>query len=382
MKITHLCLAGTITDGWSYQENMLSKYHSKLGHDVSIITSRWVYNNQNTLYKFPKKDYFLENGVHVIRLEIKNRDDLKYKFKKYYGVEEALKELDPNILFIHGCQFLDIKQVTHYLKNKKNTIVYVDNHADYSNSATNFISKNILHRIIWKHYAHLILPYVTRFYGVLPSRVDFLRDAYNLPKEKIELLVMGGDDELIDTALNNRNRTRGQLKIKREDFLIATGGKIDKWKRQTLLLMKAVKNIYRDNLKLIVFGSVDLNLKDELEQLLDGEKIQYIGWIDSEDSYNLFAASDLAVFPGRHSVFWEQAAAQGIPMIVKEWPGTHHIDFGNNVIFLYEDSELEIRKAILSILDDNEKYVKMLECAKANMKKFSYMDIAERSIQL
>lgn len=42
-----------------------------------------------------------------------------------------------------------------------------------------------------------IEPYVKKFYGVLPARVDFLIDVYNLPKEKCELLVMGADDDLV-----------------------------------------------------------------------------------------------------------------------------------------------------------------------------------------
>ena len=39
MRITHLCLACFFPDGYSYQENMLPKYHKKLGHDVSVIAS-------------------------------------------------------------------------------------------------------------------------------------------------------------------------------------------------------------------------------------------------------------------------------------------------------------------------------------------------------
>lgn len=380
MRITHLCLAGTITDGWSYQENLLSKYHTKLGHEVSIITARWVYNDKNKLYKFPKEDYVLENKVRVIRLEIKNKDDLTYKFKKYNGIEKALEKTSPDILFIHGCQFLDIGKVAKYLKNHKNTKVYVDNHADFSNSATNFVSRKILHEIIWRRCAHVILPYVKKFYGVLPARVEFLKNVYHLPSEKIELLVMGGDDELIQSAITRRDETRVKYGIDKEDFLIVTGGKIDKWKKQTLLLMESVKETSNAKLKLIVFGSVDKELVEQVNALTC-DRVQYIGWVNSEYSYDLFAAADLAVFPGRHSVFWEQVAAQGIPMIVKDWAGTHHIDTGNNVLFLHEDTKEEITSTISSLLNDANKYNEMLQCAKDNCNMFSYLDIARRSIQ-
>ena len=39
MKIVHLCMAGPYTQGYSYQDNILPKYHAKLGFDVTILTS-------------------------------------------------------------------------------------------------------------------------------------------------------------------------------------------------------------------------------------------------------------------------------------------------------------------------------------------------------
>ena len=56
-----------------------------------------------------------------------------------------------------------------------------------------------------------------------------------------------------------------------------TGGKIDLAKTQTLLLMKAVGQMYEDRFRLIVFGSVVEELKEELSSLVDGKKVQYIG---------------------------------------------------------------------------------------------------------
>ena len=187
MKITHICLAGTITDEWTYQENLLLKYHRMLGMETSAITSRWVYKKGSELYKFPQKNYYLKDGTHMIRLDISNKDDLHYKFKRYDGLMKSLEMLSPDILFIHGCQFLDIDTIVKYLKKHRKCKVYVDNHADFSNSATNFISKYFLHGIIWKKRAKMIEPYTTTFYGVLPARVDFLRNVYKLSYEKTSL---------------------------------------------------------------------------------------------------------------------------------------------------------------------------------------------------
>ena len=304
--------------------------------------------------------------------------------KRYQGTYTAIEKASPDILFIHGGQFLDIDQVVKYLKKHSGVTVYVDNHADFSNSATNWISKNVLHKIFWKHTEHQIEPYTKKFYGVLPVRVDFLKDIYGLPAEKCELLVMGADDELVEKAKNSgaRAQIRAKYGIKEDDFLVMTAGKIDQWKTQTLLLMQAVQNIQNDRVRLIVYGSVTQELMDQVKALADGTIVQYIGWVLSKDSYDYFEAADLVIFPGRHSVMWEQVTGQGKPMLVKDWPGTHHVDLGGNVRFLTQDSVEEIQGEIERLLENPDEYEKMKAVAEEKgMQVFSYKEIAKRAIE-
>src|SRR5690606_17913432 len=120
-------------------------------------------NGKPCLLPKPSK-YINEYGIPVTRLKYKN-SKLAPRLRQYDGTYKAIEEAQADIIFIHGCQFLDIKHVVSYVRKNPNIKVYVDNHADFSNSARNFISKNILHKIIWKHCAHLIEPYTTKFYG-------------------------------------------------------------------------------------------------------------------------------------------------------------------------------------------------------------------------
>ncbi|MCQ2754260.1 MAG: glycosyltransferase [bacterium] len=385
MKIVHICLACFFPDGFSYQENMLPKFHKQLGYDVEVIASLYTFdkNGNGTEYK-KAESYINEYKIPVTRLDYKKPKNINRFFKRFIGLKKALSISKPDIIFIHGCQFLDIGIIVSYAKSN-DVKIYVDNHADFSNSAKNFLSKNILHKIIWRRCAKKIEPFTKKFYGVMPARVDFLKEVYRLPEEKCELLVMGADDDLVKSASlpQVREKIRKQYGIKDSDFLIMTGGKIDAYKTQTLLLMQAVKEIKNENVKLIVFGSVTEELTEKLKSLCDGKRIMYIGWIESKDSYKYFASSDLVVFPGRHSVFWEQVAAQGIPMLVKDWQGTHHIDLGGNVRFLQTDSVTEIKKEILDITENKEKYDLMKSVAvNKGMKIFSYKDISMRSIEI
>ena len=381
MKIVNICLSGPFSDGWNYQENLLSKYQKRIVEEVYVITSLFSWNNKGTLEIVQKTDYINEDGVHIIRIPISKGKGFNSKFKRFIGLYDLLEQLSPDILFVHGCQFRDISTIVKYLKKHADVVVYIDNHADFSNSATNWISKNILHKIIWRYYAHKINPFVKKWYGVLPARVDFLRNVYGLPSEKIEYLPMGADNDLVEEYSSSKIRSEYRKKygISDDDILLVTGGKIDLAKKQTLLLMDAVNQIDNPKLQLIIFGSVVPELKNDVENRCS-KKVKYIGWLSSEESYSHFAMADLVVFPGRHSVFWEQVAGQGIPMVVKFWQGTTHIDLGGNVKFLYKDSVEEIISVLRSVIDKNIQK-EMTELAREKSCFFSYSEIAQMSIE-
>ena len=386
MKIVHICLNGSYTDGFDYQDNLLSKYHKKMVEEVILLAPQWSHENKGKLTKTEQTNYINNDGVRVIRVpQVNSKKDVNYKFKRYKNFYDLLGELEPDIIFLHNLQMLDSLKIVKYMRKNPKVKLYVDNHADFSNSATNFLSKNILHKLLWKFCAHKLIPYVERFYGVMPARVDFLENIYGIPSDKTELLVMGADDECVERAatLEVKRSIRERFQIGKEDFLIVTGGKIDAFKTQTLLLMEAVQNIKSDKIKLLVFGSVDDNLKERLLELSDGKKVQYIGWARGEEPYRYFASADLVVFPGRHSVYWEQVVAQGIPMICKYWDGTTHVDIGGNVEFLYKDSTEEIQGRLEKLINNYDKYQQMKDAANGKRKKnFLYSRIARKSVYI
>lgn len=380
MRILHVCLGCFYIDNYTYQENLLPKYHKKLGYDVKIVASTLSFDENGNACNIKAQKYINENGIEVTRLNYKNLLFKKLgKFLRVYsGFKQYLNKCKPDIIFIHGCQFNDIRLIRDYAK-KNNVVIYVDNHADFSNSARNIFSKLILHKLMWRKCAKIIEPYTTRFYGVLPARVDFLKDIYKIPNNKVNLLVMGADDELVNECNNKEEiiNLRKKLKIKENDFVIITGGKIDMAKLQILTLMKTIKKF--DNIKLIIFGSIINELKETFNSLLS-DNIIYVGWLNSTDTYKYISLANLVVFPGRHSVLWEQTVAQGKPMVVKYWKGTTHIDLGGNVKFLYEDSEEEMYSLLDQIINKND-YVSMNKIAKSNKNNsFLYSEIAKTSI--
>ena len=223
------------------------------------------------------------------------------------------------------------------------------------------------------------------FYGVLPARVDFLIDIYNFPKAKCQLLLMGADDEkVIFVKKNNvREQIRRKYKFSEDDFVIVTGGKTASAKTENLLLLQAIQSINTFKIKVLIFGSIAHELKEKFLSVVDNNKINYIGWIKSEEVYGYFIALDLAIFPGRHSVLWEQEVGTGILCFFKYWKGTTHVDIGGNCKFLYTDTMEEIKFAIEELLNNPDFYLYMKKIDEENgIKYFSYKEISRKAIQI
>jgi len=360
--------------------------HKLQGHDVMILASTETYLNNNKIGYVEPKSYINENGIPVTRLPYVNwlPHGIAKKLRIYKGITDALNSFNPEIIFLHGCQFISIREIVSFIKCNKDVKVFVDGHTDFVNSARNWLSKNILHGIIYKHCAKIIEPYTTKFYGVLPTRVDFFRTMYGIPSEKLELLVMGVDDSVVDFARKNqiRESVRKTLNLLDDDFVIVTGGKIDK-RKNIHKLMRAVINLNLKHIKLIVFGKPDKNMEKDILKLSDYESIRYVGWVEPEKVYDYYFASDLAFFPGTHSVLWEQAVGVGLPAVFKKWDGIQHVDLGGNCLFIETGEIDEIEKTIINIFNDKQQFLTMKQIAiDKGIEYFSYSNIARRAIEI
>ena len=386
MRILHCCLAAFYIDNYGYQENVLPKMHKIQGHSVKILASSETFVDNIKLGYLKPSSYYNEDNIPVTRIPYVwwLPHFVSKKLRIYNNIKEELEHFKPDIIFLHDVQFLSIKDIVNYKKKNNNVIIYADGHTDFNVSARNWLSKNVLHKIIYRYCAKKIEPYLKKFYGVLPIRVDFIKKIYKISAKKLDLLVMGGDLTNVDFSLKSEisNNIRLKHNIQKEDFLIITGGKIDALKN-IHILMAAVNNIANSYIKLLVFGSVEDKLKEKISKLSESEFIRFVGWKSYDELTNYFMASDLAFFPGRHSVLWEQSVALGVPGVFKKWDGIQHVDVGGNVIFLDNINEITIMNTINNIYKNKSLHNNMKCIAvEKGIKYFSYYEIAKRAIEL
>lgn len=391
MKIVHIMIANFYKEGYGYQENILPAKHLMLGHDVTIVT----YDRYNVYGDYEAnskgiKTYTNSNSIKVVVLPDNDSRMRKMHLwvfcmciNKTKYLYETLCDEKPDVIFVHGIQASDHMLIVRYKKRNPVVRVYMDNHADYYNTPVKTFSQWMLRKVLGQWYVRRMASVCERVWGVTPWRVDYLSDLYGLREPKVGLLVMGGDERLINwnERDNIRKSFRQKHSIPQDAFVVVTGGKIDRAKNIHLLI-EAIKGIDNPLLYLVVFG----NYNDDMQQYAKEEhpRIINLGWIPANNVYDIFLASDFGTFPGTHSVLWEQACASGLPCLFKDWNGGFkHVDVGGNCILLKEITTDSLVHAISEVINNKKRFDKMCEVAtEKGSKEFAYVEIAKRAIEL
>jgi len=384
LKIVYLCLGEVYSEGYGYQQNLFPKYSKKEGHDVVIIASRLTYEEDE--YVMMKPGIYINNeGIKVIRINYKYKlpKFVNSRLRTYKDLYKILEEEKPDMIFSFGLSYVDLLEVVKYKKKEPHCKLIASVHDTYDNSAKNFISKYILHKLIYKKIISKSFQHFDKIYVVTPACRDFVMNMYNISENKLELLFLAADTEKIplDHYHNIRSITRSKLNISEENFVFISGGKLNK-RKNIVLLLRSFKKIKNELFRLIIFGSVSEDIKDEFErEIKDDPRIIYIGWLKSDEVYNYYLASDVAIFPGSKSILWEQAIATGLPLICKRWEGMEYVDLGGNCIFIEKDDEEELINKMEKIYKDTELYKEMKKIAEIKgRKEFSAQEIVKRAL--
>ena len=384
MKIVHVAPSAPYNDNWGYQDNLLPRYHQKAGHETVVVTTNLTHR-EGKIVPVPCGEYVLEDGVRVIRLARKDYGHrVLTSLNSRLEVYDLLTRLRPDFIFFHGLVSSSIRDVARYKRKcAPNCVVVCDNHMDWYNGRTGNSLKERFIRGFYRWVNRPALKYIDRVYAVTPWRLAYAEDYFGVPASMTEVLVMGADDEKIPFQKQAEIRAAFRMLhgIGEEDFLVVTGGKLDRAK-QAHLLMQAVAELDMPQLKLAVFGTPDEQGKQALEPWENHTSIRMIGWVPSDEVYRVFLSADLCAFPGTHSVLWEQAVACRVPCVFKHWEGMHHVDVGGNCAFLYEDSAEEIKR-ILTQITENGDYLRAMKQAACSDRagQFLYSRIARKTVE-
>ncbi len=383
MNIVHVAPNAPYNEGWGYQENLLPKYQVKLGCNVSLVITTNMHKD-GTIINVNNEDYMSPDGFRVIRRPKHCPPIWKIgRLLEHIDVFELLKELKPDMVFLHGLVSATIFQIAKYKRRyNPSMIIVADNHLDYQISTLHLhnFTNNLL-RMNYRLIYFLNNRYIDRVYGVTPWRKNYAHKVFGVPKSKIDLLIMGADDEKLDFSHKDeiKEHVRNKYGILKDEFLIITGGKIDR-NKNIHILMRAVENMPK--VKLLIFGNVLKDIEEEFYNICKtAHNIVYIGWIQSSQVYDYFFAGDLVFFPGQHSVLWEQACASKVPCLFEKWEGMDHVNVGGNSDFIRPIDVQSIQQKI-NELKFTQKYKEMKQVAESKATDvFLYSQIAKKSLE-
>ncbi len=388
MRLMHLCLCGPYSDEYEYQDNLLPMKHHEMGYEVKVLVSQETWGENGVRGLREPQTYINKYNYEITVLPFK-KNKFAYSYRMFEGLYDAIKEFQPDIIFCHGGLTFDYLQIVKYLKANTNVKFFLDSHMDFNISGLKYLKgfhyymRLWLYKYVWGHCIRKLSIYATKVWGVTPARVDFLKQVFMVNPVKVDLLVMGGDEKCIDYdhADIYRSQLRKKCHIEEQDLLIVTGGKLDRYKNIQNLI-KAVKNL--EGVHLAIFGSPDEEMKKIFEKEISTVKnVTMLGWATSEQISEYFLGADLAVFPGRHSVLWEQAVLCGIPCVFLFAKGMQHVDVGGNCLFFKDDTIETIEEMIVNIKENRTLLNSMKEIATTKGREvFSYCNIAKRSIEI
>ena len=239
MKIVHIAPGSAYNEGWSYQENLLTKYQAKMGFDVTLIVANQKFESGKVV-KCDEYDTFSKDGFRVVARKYKKVISKRItNTLSLMKVDDILEQLQPDLIFFHCLISTTILQVKRYVKKHRQCKLVIDNHLDFnigykpSKSLIDFLVV-CFYRFIFK----CVNSVVCKVYGVTPWRKVYAEKMFGVPSNKTDVLIMGADDENIrfQDKTNIRKRIRTTYNIAESVFLIVTGGKIDSKKNIHLLM--------------------------------------------------------------------------------------------------------------------------------------------------
>lgn len=372
-----------------FQENLLVKYYTKIGHEVVVIASTYesVFDYYSGSSTSREASVSHDLGAKVIKLPY--RFNIFNRLRAYTSIFQTLRDERPDLIFVHDIM-LNILECVEYVRTTPDCKMILDYHADYSNSGKNILSLKLLHGVIRKWFLDQARPYLQRIFPVVPAGIEFLHEIYGVPKEEMEVLPLGADIDSIDSisARIDRAEIRTSLGFAETDIVIFTGGKLEPRKRLEELFL-AVEKLDGLPIHIIVAGRAGNSFQEYEEALRSKAKcmnnVHFLGWLGSEEIYKHMLSADLAVFPASQSILWQRAIACGLPLICGN-TGSQDIDYLNdgNIISLplKKINPDDISECIYNIVTDPALMATMKDKAKQVAKsKLDWNHLIERTLQ-
>ena len=380
MKIIHYCLSSFYIDGMNYQENALVREHVKAGHDVLVIASTENQGPDKKIFYDQPREYIGGEGARVIRLPYKGfPHSLARKLRMHPDVYKITEDFKPDAALFHSMCGWELLTVTKYKRNHPELILYADSHEDKYNSGRSFLSLEVLHKRYYAPIARRAVKDLGKVLCMNVSSMEFMRDVYKLPEEKIEFFPLAGDPLEMEDIKKRRKIARKSLGIKDDKIIMVQSGKQTK-RKKLIESLRAFAKLESPDVELLIVGVLFEDIKDEAETLIAQDpRVTFLGWKTPDELTEILCAADIYLQPGTQSATMQNSLCAGCAVILDDVP-SHVPYFVDNGWPLNSIQTLEM--VFKDVIKKREQLPAMMQKSNALAHKLlNYSVQAERVLQ-
>lgn len=304
-----------------YQLNILAKYFSRFGHEVTIITSDMAQMPEGLTSFFGSEDieardraYERETGVKIIRVPI-----LKYvSGRSIYkpGLLKLIRSLSPDVLYVHD-NYTAAGLWATWNREKLGCALFMDCHM------CEMASRNPLHKLFRDFYRAVFTPIVTkdRLTVVATAEDRFPETVLRIPRELSPLIGFGSDLSLFHPDGAARAAFRKAHGIPEDAFVVLYAGKLDEAKGGKLLGDLLCQKLRTDReVVYLVVGNATGEYGREVEERFAKSPYRLLRFPTQKYPALpvFFQASDLGLMPKQCSLSFYDIEACGVPMLLED----------------------------------------------------------------
>lgn len=349
MKVLIWTTGNEFTPNMLYKENYIIKAAMAHGDEVVVLASQLTYKDgkhSRTSVAEDVEGYTLKRFpyAHILNNIITD------KFRKVIGLEDEIIRNAPDLIFVNCSQVFNVKNISQIKKALPNVKIVLDFSTKYLNSAQNWLSKNILHKCIYRAWIQKALPYVDRVFYISSESKDFAHEMYDIPYENMEHNNLPGETISRTTKAMYKEEIFNRHGFSKDNVLILYSGKIYPDKKVDQLV-KAFLKVNNEKARLLIIGVYnDEESKQILEPLLQSDdRITFMNFVSGSELTKYVCAADMYVQPGSISQTCQTAVCCGTPLCFNNIP-THQEIYNGNGFFV--DCEEDLFNALSTIVDN------------------------------
>lgn len=318
------------------------------------------------------------NDIYVIPMirDIKLKQDIKSTIE----VKKLLKQIKPDILYLHSSKAGAYGRVAMFFNH--NAKILYNAHGWYFNADMSSKKKKVIALI-----EKILAVRTDKIINISKSEYDSAIKYKIAPERKMCIIENGIDFKRFEGCDKYRKETRKKYNIKDDEIVIGVVGRLSEQK-DPMTTIKAFNELYKkkENIRLMYVGSG--KLEDEVMEYARENNLQSVvtitGWVNNAEAY--IPAFDIAILPSK----WEgfglaliEYMACNKPIVASNVGGISNIIEDNkNGLLCNKNDYKDLSEKILTLIEDNEKSKKFVEYNKNNRNKYDIKELIKKHQEL